>query len=204
MVSIENYLKKNNLSVTNYGYNSVSHNLNECGSNLYEFITREKYDSVSFVTHSMGALVLRSMLNFSQKDSSFPKISRIVMIAPPNHGAEIADLCAGNKILNFLLGPNIQSMRTDTSSLANHLPIPIHSEIGIIAGYKNKVNGYNPLIKGDNDGYLTPERAKLGVEKDFVEVPASHAMIVHSNYVLKIVYSFLTTGYFGDTQPAMR
>jgi hypothetical protein len=144
----------------------------------------------------MGALVLRAMLEIVQGDSLFPVIGRIVMVTPPNQGAEIADLFSRKSIFQFIMGPNLLNMRTDSSSLANHLLIPTNVEIGIIAGARFDKHGYNPLIKGDNDGYLSPAKTRLGTEKEYVEVSDSHSMIIHNKKVLKMIYNFLRMGRF--------
>jgi hypothetical protein len=198
MSTIDRYLKKKDFTTVNYGYPSLTQDLTICADSLRLDIERRDIDTVSFVTHSMGALVLRSMLGRVQDDSLFPKAYRIVMIAPPNHGAELADFFAPFKALCYLLGPNIQHMKTDTGSLANHLPVPRNMEIGIIIGVKNAKQGFNPFIEGDNDGYITPHSAKLGTEKESVFVPAEHSMIIHNRKVLELINAFLTKGSFKE------
>jgi predicted alpha/beta hydrolase family esterase len=196
MKSIEHYLKKNKLEIVNYGYPSLTEDLTVCGDSLYAAIRRSKADTVSFVTHSMGALVVRSMVNKIESDPGFPKINRIVMITPPNHGAEIADFFAWSRIWRYILGPNIQNLATDSNSLANHLPVPDRYEIGIIIGINKNKKGYNPFIKGNNDGYLTPKSALLGTEKEDFYISSGHSMIIHNKRVLKLVYQFIMNGKF--------
>jgi triacylglycerol lipase len=180
----------------NYGYKSMSEDLDSLGKELYLYIRNDNYDTISFVTHSMGALVVRSMFNYTQRDHDFPIIYRIVMIAPPNNGAELADIGTSLKMLRFLMGPNVDKLKTGSSSYANHLPVPTHSEIGIIFGYHGNGHGFNPLIKGDNDGLLTPQCTSLGNEKDIAAVKVNHAMIHHNKKVCKMVVAFLKNGRF--------
>ena len=103
MRSIEHYLNRNRFETINFGYPSMTKDLTICGESLYVDIKRRKIDTVSFVTHSMGALVVRSILNKIEADSGFPKINKLVMIAPPNHGAAIADFFASNTVLRYIL-----------------------------------------------------------------------------------------------------
>ncbi len=196
MKRINKCLLKENYNTENYGYNSISEDLDSLGNDLYRNIQQSHIDTVSFVTHSMGALVVRAMLKYSLPDVSFPKINRIVMIAPPNEGAEIADFYSSFKILKLLLGPNIEHMRTDSGSYAKNLPIPYNSEVGIIIGIRGKVQGYNPFIKGDNDGFLTPKRTKLGIEKDVAIVKDDHGRLTQDKNVRKLIVEFLKTGTF--------
>jgi triacylglycerol lipase len=196
MKKIDKSIRNENYITENYAYKSMTDDLDTIGKQLYVRIKTATFDTVSFVTHSMGALVVRSMLNYAKNDKDFPVIYRIVMIAPPNGGAEIADIYASYEILRELLGPNLEHMKTDSGSYANKLPIPYNSEIGIIAGIRGGKYGYNLLIKGDNDGLLTPKRTKLGVQKDFVLIKGEHNLLTQKKYVCKLVVEFLKFGLF--------
>jgi hypothetical protein len=196
MCKIDKRLKKERFFSVNYGYRSVSKDLDTIGKELYVSIKKSRVDTISFVTHSMGALVVRSMLQYLVNDTSFPTIFRIVMIAPPNHGAEIADFYASKRILRKILGPNIEHMKTDSNSYANNLPVPDNSEIGIIIGKKRNKLGYGLFIKGDNDGLLTAERAKLNIAKDIIIVKGEHNFLTQNKFVRKLIVEFLQTGSF--------
>lgn len=196
MRKINKNLLKELYDTENYEYNSMSVDLDSIGKHLYVTIKNAKVDTVSFVTHSMGALVVRSMLQYSLKDSNFPIIFRIVMLAPPNNGAEIADFYVTFKMLDKIMGPNVQHMVTDSSSYAKKLPIPYKSEVGIIIGIRGKKHGFNPFIDGDNDGYLTPEQTKLGIEKDVAILKSDHTTLTLNNFACILVIEFIETGMF--------
>lgn len=196
MKSIERFLEKNGKDVVNFGYPSMTRELTACGDSLYARVKRDTTDTVSFVTHSMGALVVRSITGKMEADSAFPVVDRIVMVAPTNKGAELADFFSKGKVWRYVLGPNLQHLTTDSASLAHRLPVPKKYEIGIIVGIKGNLKGYNPFIKGDNDGYLTPESARLGTEKETCYVTAEHSMIIHNKKVLKLILRFLESGEF--------
>lgn len=200
MKKIDKSIRSENYLTENYGYKSMTEDLDTIGKRLYYQIKTSKFDTVSFVTHSMGALAVRSMMQYADKDKYFPVIYKIVMIAPPNSGAEIADFCTSYEILKKLTGPNVEYMKTDSGSYANKLPIPYNSEIGIIAGIRGGKHGYNFFIKGDNDGLLTPERTKLGVEKDFVIIKGEHNLMIQKKHVCKLVVEFLKFGLFMSKQ----
>jgi hypothetical protein len=196
MNKIDETIKNQNFITENYGYKSVREDLDTLGKQLYFKIKLSGVDTVSFVTHSMGALVVRSMLQYSVTDLDFAVIFRIVMISPPNSGAEIADFYNNLKIFNFFLGPNLQYMKTDSDSYANRLPKPFKSEVGIIAGVHGGKKGYNWFINGENDGLLKPERTKLGIEKEFVTIKCHHDFLPLNEYVCKLVVEFLKYGSF--------
>jgi hypothetical protein len=136
------------------------------------------------------------MLKYSGTDLSFPKIFRIVMIAPPNRGADIADFFKNTKLIKKMLGPNVEKMTTDSTSYANQLPIPINTELGIIVGESKYKAGYNWFIGRKNDGLLIPERVFLGNEKDVAICNYSHLGVVKNKKPRKLVLEFLKHGNF--------
>jgi hypothetical protein len=189
-------VKKAGFVAENYAYPGLYMELDTIGKRLYQDVLNDGIDSVSFVTHSMGGLVVRAMLKYSGTDQNFPKIYRIVMIAPPNRGADIADFFKEAKKVKVLLGPNVEKMETDSTSYANQLPIPFNTEIGIIVGVRRKDRGYNHLIPGNDDGLLTPERVYLGNEKDVAIVNYDHLGVIKRKKSRRLVIEFLQTGVF--------
>jgi triacylglycerol lipase len=200
MKKIDRNLKKENFRTFNYGYKSRRIDLDSLGEELYHTVRETGTDTVSFVTHSMGALVVRSMLQYSQNDKAFPVIDKMVMIAPPNRGAEIADYYSSVRMLHKFLGPNIHHMTTDSGSYAGKLPKPCNPEVGIIIGLRGRKHGYNPFIQGDNDGRLTPERTRLGIEKDLVVIKSGHHALARKKAVCILVSEFLRSGQFLSKQ----
>ena len=196
MKKIHQSILHENFPAENYSYRSMKEDLDTLGKQLYSKIKESHCDAVSFVTHSMGALVVRSMYQYAMKDEHFPLIYRIVMIAPPNSGAELANFYSSFKIFRKLGGTNLEHMRTTPDSLASKLPIPVNSEIGIIAGISGRKRWYNIFIKEDNDGVLTPERTRLGVEKDFIVIKSEHNWLTQKEYVCKLTVEFLKFGCF--------
>ena len=118
------------------------------------------------------------------------------MIAPPNHGADIADVFATQKIIKPFLGPNVALMMTDSFSYTNHLPMSGNSEVGIITGIRGGRKGFSPLIEGDNDGLIKPEHTLLGTEKEAVRIHDEHTRLTQNPRVIKMVIGFLKDGTF--------
>lgn len=180
----------------NFSYRSMVEPLDKVGKRLYDEVKSCNADTVSFITHSMGALVVRTMYRFIDGEEDFPVIFRIVMVAPPNHGAESADRYAHKKFFRCLLGPNLALMTTDSLSFANKLPVPEGAEIGIIAGIKGDGKGFNRKLSGDNDGLLTPQNAKLNIAKEMIVVEGQHTALILSPEIAKLAVSFLENGYY--------
>jgi hypothetical protein len=180
----------------NYGYRSVVDPIEKTGSELYNELKNSETDTVCFVTHSMGALVVRAASGNRKAGEPFPVVYRIVMIALPNKGAEAADFYASMRFFRWLLGPNLERMQTGPESFASNLPIPDDAEISIIAGIKGNGKGYNRRIAGEDDGRLKPESALLGLEREMATVCDGHSRLPRNDSVIEMTLSFLIKGTF--------
>lgn len=201
MNTLANRLRKGGFDVDNYPYPAIKVNLDKLGYDLYYHVRHSGLDSVSFVTHSMGGLVLRSMLQYAYKDASFPKITRIVMLAPPSNGAEMANWFSGRG-WRWLMGPNLYRMRTVENSYARQLPLPENTEVGVIAGIAKSKRGFNPFIKGNNDGVLSPQAARLGNEDSFLIIKCEHTTFLFKKRVSQLTLEFLKSARFESLVPA--
>jgi hypothetical protein len=118
------------------------------------------------------------------------------MLAPPNHGSELADVLAESKLLGAALGPTASQLGTAADSLPNRLPPPSY-ELGVIAGTRS-INPFSGLLlPGANDGTVSVESARLAGMADFVTVPATHTWILRSEAAGQHVVEFLRHGRFG-------
>lgn len=178
----------------NYTYPSFSKDLDSVGLDLYRLVKYENFDTVSFVTHSMGGLVVRSMYQYLDTTVHFPYIYRVVMLAPPNKGTELADF-QFNHISKTFLGPNVKNMKTNYDSYVNKLPYPT-CEVGVIAGIRGKKPWFNPFLKEDNDGTVTIGSAIMGSEKDVAIIKSMHILMPEKKRVIQLVISFMKTGCF--------
>ncbi len=192
---IQNAIKKKGFISEIYSYPSLVKDVDSVGNILFYKIQKENFDTVSFVTHSLGALVVRSMYEHLDSLTSFPFIYRIVMIAPPNNGSPVADFFAQFSFVKHIIGPNINNITTNPLTGAGKYPIPT-CEVGLIAGSFGGKKGYNIFVKGDNDGVLIPEQTKMGIEKEVVFVKSGHIELLFNKTVKKYVTSFLTNGKF--------
>ncbi len=181
--------------VENFGYPSFTEDIVTVSERLYNKIISEKYDTIMFVTHSMGALIVRNLYKHIEKSNNFPTIQRIVMIAPPNNGTPVADYFYPSKFWRFILGKNAIHLTTEDNTGANALPVP-DCETGLIFGIKGNKRGYNPFLKTDNDGYIIPELALLGIEKDIAFIKAGHTSITQKSETIKLAIKFINQGKF--------
>jgi len=196
MEKIYKGLKHEGYDAENYTYPSFKESIDSIGHDLYVKVKQENYDTVSFVTHSMGGLVVRSMYQYLDTTSHFPFIFRFVMLAPPNKGTEMADFFSKSYISSYL-GPNVVLMKTDSNSYTFKLPVPT-CEVGLIVGIKGKKPWFNPFMKDDNDGTVTMKEAILGNEKEITTVKSMHILMPLKKKVVMLVNRFIKTGSFGQ------
>ena len=152
---------------------------------------------VHFVSHSLGGLLIRVYL----QDQEIRNLGRIVMLAPPNHGSEVADMLMDNRLYKWAMGPVGQELGTADDDLANRLK-PIPGEIGVIAGNQTSDPWFSPIIPGPDDGKVSVASAHLDEMKDFWEVAAGHTFIMSKPLVIEQVLNFLRDGQFKDLPPS--
>jgi uncharacterized alpha/beta hydrolase family protein len=197
MKEIQKAIEKEGYKSEIFIYQSMVNDVDSVANRLFEKIQEAHYDTVSFVTHSMGALVVRSMYEHLDSSVRFPFIHRIVMIAPPNNGSPVADFFAHFAFVKDIMGPNVNNLTTNPLTGAGKYPIPT-CEVGLIAGSYGSKRGFNIFVEGDNDGVLRPEQTKLGIEKDVVFVKSSHVGLLFNKKVIRYVIRFLNDGTFGS------
>ncbi len=127
-------------------------------------------DEVSFVTHSMGGIIVRQLLarNGAWKTSIMP--GRVVMIAPPNQGSLIAQTLQPAWPYKLVYGAAGQQL---TPEQVMKLPVP-GIPFGIMAGGLGDGEGYNPLLPGDDDGTVAVAETRLEGAADFMVLPGLH------------------------------
>ncbi|MDO5665309.1 MAG: hypothetical protein Q4G63_08650 [Bacteroidia bacterium] len=195
-VKMRKALEKKGYEASIFSYKSRKERILDVGENLYNHIKKEHHLQISFITHSLGGLVLRAMLKHSLNDTNFPNIHRIVMIAPPNQGTIAGNYMYKHAFFRFLIGVNLRDVKNDEDSLARKLPLIFSAEVGTIAGIRGNKYGYNPFIGEDNDGEIRLEETKLGTEKDFATVKSSHITILQKARTIALTTNFLKTGKF--------
>jgi hypothetical protein len=176
---------------------------------LYEHVcrTRDRLEErtgerpdAHFVTHSMGGVVVRSML--SRHDVDGP--NRCVLLAPPNQGSRLAEHMRHR--LGFPWG--------DFDPLAKLLPGEQgqcadsgdpDAVIGIIVGtgssgvgppWGTLSNGFKIAVEGEHDGTVAADETQLESAVDSVRVPYAHSLMMLRRPVIDLTASFLKEGRF--------
>jgi len=151
--------------------------------------------ALHFVTLSMGGIVARSYL----RDGKPENLGRVVMVAPPNHGSEVADWLKNFFLFKQRFGPAGQELTTDPESLVNRLG-PADFELGVIAGTRCLDPWFAWLFHGPHDGKVSVDSAKLEGMRDFVTVGSDHYLIMRDKRTLDYMMRFLQKGRFAETE----
>ena len=159
----------------------------------------EGIEEIHFVGFSMGNIVIRRYLA-DQTDPARgkrpdPRIKRMVMIGPPNHGSELAADLAGNPIFQAVAGEPGQALGAHWVWEERSLAVP-QFEFGILAGGQGNQKGLNPLLPGDDDGVVTVAGTRLAGAADFLVVPGLHPLLPRQSKVQECTLRFLKHGYF--------
>ncbi len=195
MEPMAEFLNPKGFHVINIDYPSRDHTIEYLvDKHLKETIETTCTDSlkkIHFVTHSLGGIVVRYYL----KENMSPRIGRVVMLAPPSRGSEVADFLSKISPVNSLMGPALSQLKTSADSIPNSLGPP-PCETGVITGNVS-FNWINSLIiPGPDDGKVSVKRARLTGMKEFLVVKRSHIFIMKAPEVHQAVYNFLTRGKF--------
>lgn len=195
MGEIEYALIEQGYTVWNEGYPSLTQSLEEFAKPMMEsaiaFCQEQETSTIHFVTHSLGGIIVRYYL----QNHRIENLGRIVMLAPPNKGSEVADGMKDGFLYQTFMGPNAQMLGTDENSLPNRLE-PIEGEIGIIAGAADGEPWFLPEIPGEDDGKVAVERTKLPEMKDFLRVKSGHTFIMQNKEVIRQIIYFIEKGHF--------
>jgi pimeloyl-ACP methyl ester carboxylesterase len=193
-------LKKDGYTVVGFDYPSTRTDIRDSAEYLHSVIeSLDKVDEINFVVHSMGGIVVRSYLD----KHTDKRIKRMVMMGVPNGGANMADRMRKNSLYRLIYGPAGQQLGSDPDGLIAKLPTP-KFEFAIIAGGRNSLTGYNPLVPGDDDGTVSVTSARLPGAADFLLVPCIHSFLMKNDTVIDSTVRFLESGQLrkeGDPHP---
>lgn len=203
MEGLSEYLEENgNMATINVGYPSTMEDIDSYAASLDSVIRHlDGVERINFVAHSMGNIVIRRYLNnMSRLDPAMrPPIEfgRMVMISPPNHGAELADQWADNKLVEMAAGKPLEQLAPSKGwpELERQLATP-DFPFGIIVGGRGDAEGYLDAIPGDDDGLLSVDTSKLAGASDFIQTKGIHQLMPQYKEVRAAALNFLKNGYF--------
>ena len=172
-------LRRAGWNIDIWGYESFVTSVRTHAQNFSDFLAErcddERYDRIHLVTHSMGCIIGRMAIN----EVKSKKISRFVMLTPPNRGSFVATRTA--KVFGHFFRP-VAELTTEQDSLVNSLADPADVEIGVIAA--------------EQDALVSLESTRLGVPHEHVTLPCLHSAVLFRQDAANLIHSFLDTGSF--------
>lgn len=146
-------------------------------------------EQVSFVSHSLGGLVVREVLGRHAPWRERLTLGRIVMLAPPNQGSVLAEALATLPPYHWIGGPSA----VEIAAGGPFAGLPEEVEVAVIAGGTGGW-GFNPLLPGDDDGVVTVAETELEGVRESLLVPALHTVIAAAPETIAATLSFLKHG----------
>ena len=145
------------------------------------------------VTHSLGGLVARSLI----LEHRPAQLGRVVMLAPPNAGSEIADLLYLTRLNRLFLGPVGPQVRTARLIEDEQLLGEVDFDLGIIAGSR-PLDPLFPrlMMPRPNDGKVTVAATQVAGMADHIVLPVSHTLMMYDRRVVAQAMAFLADGRF--------
>ena len=183
----------------NVGYPSRQHTVQELAplavEDGLEQCRAAQASPVSFVTHSMGGILLRQYL----ENHSIGDLHRVVMLGPPNQGSEVVDRLEGVPGFDFVAGPAGGQLGTGEDDLPHSLG-PVDFELGVIAG----TSSINPLfsffVPNPDDGTVAVQSTRVEGMCAQLVLPVTHFWMMRNDEVIDQTLTFLEQGEFTHPQ----
>lgn len=171
-----------------FGYPTVCQSLRENAAALRAFSESLGADTVHFVGHSLGGIVIRAMLTYCAPSSR----GRVVTLGSPHRGSAVADQLGRYRLGKRILGYSIADLCT------GELPCEFSGrEIGVIKG--NRSIGLGRMLfrlPEPNDGVVSLAEAELPGATDTLTLSVAHSGMLLSSDVSRQVGEFLRHGRF--------
>jgi pimeloyl-ACP methyl ester carboxylesterase len=195
MKRLEWTLRRENYRVINLAYPSTRISVQDASNHwLGRVLCEQTTDptvKIHFVAHSLGGIVLRQYLSNHQ----IKNLGRVVMLAPPNQGSELADRLRNNCLYKLTTGPAGQQLGTGDASVPLQLAPP-NFDLGIIAGDRSLNPIFSACIPGPDDGKVSVRSTQISGMQDFLVVHRTHTWMAWSRQVSTAATIFLRSGYF--------
>ncbi len=191
MNNIAKAFSKADYETYSWGYPSRKCTIEEHADHLVAALntTAKKHpdESIHFVTHSLGGIILRCALNHPNCPEEAKK-GRAVLLSPPNKGSSFGRFL--NKIgpIRTLVGPKAGKQILTQKNFDHLGSFPEKMYVLIISG----TFGWNPLIGEKNDGKVGISESCLSTAHQHITTFSGHSWIMFSSPVIYDALKFIS------------
>lgn len=191
MLPLWHWMRGCGFDARRFSYPSLTRSVPENANRLARFLRELESSTVHFLCHSLGGLVVRTML----AQSSWQRPGRVLTLGTPHLGCHVAKRLGANRALAWTVGKSLRhGLDGDVP------PWPKNREVATIAG--NRPIGAGRMVGGlakPNDGVVAVAETDLGPSYSRVILPEAHSGMLVSRRVARYACIFLETGRFPET-----
>ena len=144
------------------------------------------------VTHSLGGLVARALISASRPS----RLGRVVMLAPPDRGSELAELLFRLRIGPLVLGGSGRHLRTTRRAGDEAFLGAVDYPLGVIAGDRPLLPLPFLPLPHPHDGKVSVAATQVTGLADHIVLPLTHTLMVYDRRLISATLEFLETGRF--------
>ncbi len=196
LTTMQNALEEAGYTTANIDYPSRDHAIEELadiavGKGLASCRAKADIETIHFVTHSLGGILVRQYLSENEID----ELGRVVMMGPPNQGSSAVDDMESVPGFDWINGPAGRQLGKGAESVPLALG-PVDFELGVIAGDRSIDPITSAVLEDPDDGRVSVEDTKIDGMDDFVLLHHSHAFMMRMPKTIAQTLAFLKTGGF--------
>ena len=194
METLAKRLHKEGYEVINIDYDSTEYPLEELAvrtsKKMNSLLVEDK--PVNIVGYSMGGILSRAIINLERPQN----LNRVVHLATPNNGSEVADFFKDNVLFEYIYGPAGQQLTTEQAAEMEKVFGKVDYELGVIAGNSTIDPISSWIIPGENDGKVSLKSTQIEGMVDHTVVSATHTFFPRNKEVQQHTVDFLKHGKF--------
>ncbi len=188
MALLRHRIRKQQFAVHQFSYPTMRKNPVENALLLQTYLKHLDAETVHFVAHSLGGLVLRHLFHLYPNQ----RRGKVVMLGTPNSGSAVAQVLVRSAWGRMILGKSV-----DHGLLGEVPDWHAKNALGVIAG--TAALGAGRLVNrfdGANDGTVAVVETHLEGQTDHLILPATHTGLIFNSQVAEQICLFIKQGYF--------